>query len=62
MEQAYATAHDAVWPSLIAAQREVGIGGWWIFRSGLDLLLASSERAGAPARRAPVSTAARRGA
>ena len=37
MEQAYTAAHDAVWPSLIAAQREVGITGWWIFRSGLDL-------------------------
>jgi L-rhamnose mutarotase len=37
MEQAYQQAHDAVWPSLIVAQREVGITGWWIFRGGLDL-------------------------
>ncbi|HLW96031.1 MAG TPA: L-rhamnose mutarotase [Solirubrobacteraceae bacterium] len=37
MEQAYQEAHDTVWPSLIEAQREAGIAGWWIFRSGLDL-------------------------
>jgi L-rhamnose mutarotase len=37
MEQAYTTAHEAIWPSLLQAQRGVGITGWWIFRSGLDL-------------------------
>jgi L-rhamnose mutarotase len=37
MAQAYVSAHNAVWPSLIAAQREAGITGWWIFLSGLEL-------------------------
>jgi L-rhamnose mutarotase len=37
MEDAYEAAHAAVWPELIAAQREFGIRRWLIFRDGLDL-------------------------
>ena len=37
MEEVYDAAHAAVWPELVAAQREVGIKRWLIFRDGLDL-------------------------
>jgi L-rhamnose mutarotase len=37
MEGAYDAAHSAVWPALLAAQREVGIKRWLIFRDGLDI-------------------------
>jgi L-rhamnose mutarotase len=37
MEEAYDNAHAAVWPELLAAQRELGIRRWLIFRDGLDL-------------------------
>jgi L-rhamnose mutarotase len=37
MEAAYDAAHSAVWPALLAAQREVGINRWLIFREGLDI-------------------------
>lgn len=37
MEEAYDAAHAAVWPALLAAQREVGIRRWLIFRDGLDI-------------------------
>jgi L-rhamnose mutarotase len=37
MEEAYEKAHAEIWPELLAAQREVGITRWLIFRSGLEL-------------------------
>ena len=37
MEEAYDTAHAEVWPELVAAQRELGIEHWSIFRHGVDL-------------------------
>jgi L-rhamnose mutarotase len=37
MEERYDAAHAAVWPEILAAQREVGIKRWLIFRDGLDL-------------------------
>jgi L-rhamnose mutarotase len=37
MEEAYEKAHAEVWPELVAAQREVGISRWLIFRDGLEL-------------------------
>jgi L-rhamnose mutarotase len=37
MEEAYDAAHATVWPELLAAQREVGIKRWLIFRDGLDI-------------------------
>ena len=37
MERDYASAHAAVWPELLAAQRALGIKRWLIFRDGLDL-------------------------
>jgi len=37
MEQAYEKAHAEVWSELLAAQREVGIKRWLIFRDGIEL-------------------------
>ena len=37
MEGFYDAAHAAVWPEILAAQREVGIKRWLIFRDGLDI-------------------------
>jgi L-rhamnose mutarotase len=37
MEAPYDAAHAAVWPELLAAQREAGIKRWLIFRDGLDV-------------------------
>jgi L-rhamnose mutarotase len=37
MEEAYEKAHAEVWPELLAAQRELGITRWLIFRDGLEL-------------------------
>jgi L-rhamnose mutarotase len=37
MEEGYDTAHAAVWPGLLEAQRAVGIKRWLIFRDGLDV-------------------------
>jgi L-rhamnose mutarotase len=37
MEEAYEKAHTEVWPELLAAQREVGITRWLIFRDGSEL-------------------------
>jgi L-rhamnose mutarotase len=37
MEEDYDAAHAAVWPALLAAQREAGIKRWLIFRDGLDI-------------------------
>ena len=37
MEDAYDAAHAAVWPELLAAQRDVGIKRWLIFRDGVDI-------------------------
>lgn len=37
MEEAYDAAHTAVWPELLAAQRELGIKRWLIFRDGLHI-------------------------
>ena len=37
MEEAYEKAHAVVWPELLAAQRELGITRWLIFRDGLEL-------------------------
>jgi L-rhamnose mutarotase len=37
MEEAYEKAHAEVWPELVAAQREVGISRWLIFRDGVEL-------------------------
>ena len=37
MEEAYDRAHAEVWPELVAAQRELGIEHWLIFRHGLEL-------------------------
>ena len=37
MEEAYEKAHAEVWPELVAAQRELGISRWLIFRDGLEL-------------------------
>jgi L-rhamnose mutarotase len=36
-EEAYDAAHRAVPPEILAAQRELGIKRWLIFRDGLDL-------------------------
>lgn len=37
MAEAYEKAHAEVWPELLAAQRELGIRRWLIFRDGLEL-------------------------
>ena len=37
MEESYEKAHAEVWPELLAAQRELGITRWLIFRDGLEL-------------------------
>lgn len=37
MAEAYDQAHATIWPELRAAQQEVGISRWLIFRDGLDL-------------------------
>lgn len=37
MEEAYEKAHAVVWPELVAAQRELGIEHWIIFRHGAEL-------------------------
>jgi L-rhamnose mutarotase len=37
MAEAYDKAHATIWPELRAAQLEVGIRRWLIFRDGLDL-------------------------
>ena len=37
MEERYDAAHAAVWPEILAAQREAGIKRWLIFRDGLDI-------------------------
>ncbi len=37
MAEAYDEAHATIWPELRAAQQEVGIRRWLIFRDGLDL-------------------------
>ncbi len=59
MEEAYDAAHAAVWPELLAAQREVGIRRWLIFRDGLDIFHAIEcedyERAIAELARLPVN-------
>lgn len=36
-EEAYEIAHAEVWPELVAAQRELGIDHWLIFRHGVEL-------------------------
>ncbi len=38
LEEAYDVAHAEVWPELVAAQRELGIDHWLIFRHGDELL------------------------
>jgi len=38
MEEAYEQAHAEVWPEVVAAQRELGISRWLIFRDGLELV------------------------
>lgn len=37
LEEAYERAHAEVWPELVAAQRELGIDHWLIFRHGVEL-------------------------
>ena len=37
LEDAYEKAHAEVWPELVAAQRELGIDHWLIFRHGVEL-------------------------
>ncbi len=37
MAEAYDKAHATIWPEMRAAQQEVGIKRWMIFRDGLDL-------------------------
>jgi len=58
MEEAYEAAHAEVWPELLAAQREVGIRRWLIFRDGLELFhtveCEDFERAAAALARHPV--------
>jgi L-rhamnose mutarotase len=37
MEEAYDSAHAAVWPELLAAIRAAGFARWLIFRDGVDV-------------------------
>jgi L-rhamnose mutarotase len=37
LEEAYDVAHAEVWPELVAAQRDLGIAHWLIFRHGDEL-------------------------
>ena len=58
MEEAYEKAHAEVWPELVAAQRDLGIRRWVIFRDGLELFhtveCENFERASAVLARHPV--------
>ena len=58
MEEAYEKAHAEVWPELVAAQRDLGIRRWLIFRDGLELFhtvdCENFERASAALARHPV--------
>jgi len=58
MEEAYEKAHAEVWPELVAAQRDLGISRWLIFRDGLELFhtveCENFERASAALARHPV--------
>ena len=37
LEEAYERAHAEVWSELVAAQRELGLDHWLIFRHGVEL-------------------------